>query len=316
MSRGRLRAAAVAVVALVGLTASSCGDAGDAKPSATDTSPSPTLESRDTGVWLLRFTTAGGDDGEKARAVYVSYDPATGKASARALPAVTASDAGQDEQVLLVSADHRWAIPDTGVPKSQERTGKLVLYSVTDDTTETVDVRAATGRRDLRARAWAFDPDDPHLLRVVDADRGVWDVDLATRSATKAGELPRRAGWIYGNGFDKNTGAPYIESIDSFDTEPPGNGDDDTRPVQRQGGTLVRYDGAELDGLPKPPCGFAGGFRFEDGDAWLFCADTPSIAAYRLGEGADAGWDPVGTPSPKVVPGVAVEMTFALPPVG
>jgi hypothetical protein len=315
MSRGPVRAIAVAAVALLGLTASACGDAGAPEPSATDPASSPSAQVRDTGTWLLRFTTAGGADGERARAVYVSYDPRTGAATARALPAVTGSDAGQDEQALLVSADHAWAIPDTGVPRSQARTGRLVLYSIAGAATRTLDIRAATGQRDLRARAWAFDPTDADALRVVDADRQVWTVDLTTSRATRTGELPHHPGWIYGNGFDKNTAVPYIESVDSFVTDPAGNGEDDTRPVQRQGGVLVRYDGGDLDGLPDPPCGFAGGFEFRDGDAWLFCADTPSIVAYRLGEGADPRWDAVGTPSPKVVPGGSVELAFALPPV-
>jgi hypothetical protein len=307
--------ALTAVAAVLLVATSACGDNGVPRPSSTGTSPAPTdaNASRENGDWLLRFTTAGGADGERERSVFVRYDPSTGAVSARTLPAVTASDASEDEQVLLVSADHRWAIPDTGVPRSQSRTGKLVLYSVTDDTTTTLDIRAATGERELDAVAWAFDPTDGNLLRVVDRAHDVWRVDLAAMSATKEGRLPKRAGWIYGNGFDKTTGEPYIESIDSDRTDPAGNGDSDVRPIERQGGTLLRDDGDSLDGLPKPPCGFAGAFRFDDGDAWLFCADTPSISAYRLGEGG-AGWSSVGTPSAKIVPGVAVDMTFALPP--
>ena len=200
----------------------------------------------------------------------------------RRVPGVTASDASQDEQVLLVSADHRWAIPDTGVSKAQARTGKLVLYSVTSDATDTLDIRAASHSSSLRAVGWAFDPTDGNVLRVVDSGHRVWRVDLSGRSATKEGRLPTRSGWIFGNGFDKTTGEPYVESIDSDQTDPAGNGDSDTRPIVRQGGTLVRFDGADAESLPKPPCGFAGAFRYDDGTAWLFCADTPSISAYRL----------------------------------
>ena len=267
------------------------------------------------GDWLLRFTTAEGEDGEQARAVYVRYNPTTGAAQSRALPRVTASDASQDEQVLMVSADHRWAIPDTGVPASESRTGKLTLYSLTSDATESLDIRAVTGHADLKAVGWAFDPTHASLLRVVDSGLGVWKVDLAAKSATQEGTLPRRNGWIFGNGFDKATGEPYIESIDSDQTEPAGNGDSDTRPVEREGGTLLRYDGEPLDALPKPPCGFAGGFQYADGSAWLFCADTPSIAAYQATRNG-ATWRRFGTPSQAVVPNAAAELTFALPPVG
>ena len=309
MSRlDRTRIAAVAAVLLA--TTAGCGSAGRSDdPGTGSTTPASAH-----GAWLLRFGTAGGADGERSGAVYVSYDPETGKASARRVPGVVAADASQDEQVLLVSAGHHWAIADTRVPRSQGRAGRVLLYSVADDTTETLDMRAVAGDASLTPVAAAFDPTDDHMLRVVDKRRGVWKVDLAARSATREEVLPKRAGWIFGNGFDKTTGEPYIESIDSFRTDPAGNGDDDTRPVERQGGTLLRYDGTDVAGLPKAPCGFAGGFRDDDG-AWLFCADTPSIAAYRL-SGDGQSWQAYGTPSPRIVPGAAVEMTFALPPIG
>jgi hypothetical protein len=143
----------------------------------------------------------------------------------------------------------------------------------------------------------------------------VWKVDLAAKTATHEATLSTRSGWIFANGFDKNTGEPYVERIDSDETDPAGNGDSDVRPVARQGGTLIRYDGEALDGLPKPPCAFTGGFQFDGGIAWLFCADTPSITAYQAHPDG-ASWHAFGKPSPKVVPRAAAEMTFALPPVG
>jgi hypothetical protein len=305
----RTRAAAVLLVAP--LATAGCGDT-DAGPRHVATSSSAADGAAD-GDWLLVFTTATGADAERSGAVYVSYNPTTGAATARSVPGTTAADASQDEQVLLVSADHAWAIPDTGVPKAQARSGRLVLYSVTSDATETLDIRSVTGDAHLLAVAWAFDPSAADVLRVVDSAGDVWKVDLVARSATREDRLPQRSGWIFGNGFDKLTGEPYIESIDSDQTDPAGNGDSDGRPVQRQGGTLIRYDGDALDGLPKPPCGFAGGFQFDDGMAWLFCADTPSIAAYQGARGG-VSWHRFGTPSAKIVPGVAVELAFALPP--
>jgi hypothetical protein len=313
MSRlNRTRLAAGLVAGLLTLAAG-CGDAKSDAPSDAGSTGSTAAVAE--GDWLLRFVTAEGADGERERSVYVRYNPTTGEAHARSLPPVTASDARQDEQVLLVSADHLWAVPDTSVPKPERATGKLALYSVTDDTTRTVDIRSLSGQPGLRPVAWAFDPTAAGVLRVVDVDQVVWKVDLAGQSATKESQLPKRSGWIFGNGFDKSTGEPYIESIDSDQTEPAGNGDSDTRPIQRQGGTLVRYDGEELEGLPKPPCGFAGGFQFDSGQAWLFCADTPSIAAYQADKGG-AKWEPYGTPSPKIVPAVAADLSFVLPPLG
>lgn len=313
MSRlNRRRLAAGLLAAVLTVVATGCGDDKGGAPAAADTSGSSTPAVQ--GDWLLRFVTAEGADGERERSVYVRYNPTTGAAEARSLPPVTASDSRQDEQVLLVSADHRWAIPDAAIPKSERASARLVLYSVTDDTTQTVDLRALAGQSGLRPVAWAFDPTVAGTLRVVDTDRTVWKVDYLGHTATKEGQLPKRSGWIFGNGFDKATGEPYIESIDSDETEPAGNGDADTRPIERQGGTLLRYDGETLAGLPKPPCGFAGGFQFDDGGAWLFCADTPSIAAYRADKGG-AKWEAFGTPSPKIVPAVAADLSFVLPPI-
>jgi hypothetical protein len=305
------RTRAALVVAALTAALAGCGDAGQPKDDAV---PSSAAAAAADGDWLLRFTTAEGADGEQSRSVYVRYNPTTGDATARSLPAVIASDASQDEQALLVNADHTLAVPDTAISAAERRSGRLTIYSVTGDTTDTLDIRALTGKPDLRAVAWAFDPADADLLRIVDSARVVWKVDLASKSASQERTLPSRDGWIYGNGFDKETGEPYIESIDSDETEPAGNGDSDVRPVERQGGTLIRYDGAELDGLPKPPCGFAGGFAFDDGIVWLFCADTPSIAAYQAHPGG-ASWHAYGLPSAKVVPAAAAELSFALPPV-
>jgi hypothetical protein len=305
---------ATLLASVLALGLGGCGDEKAAEPPSTPTT-STTGDAAPSGEWLIRFTTATGADGDKVGAVYVRYDPATGAAVARKLPASLASDAGPEDDFLLISADHAWAIPDTGVPRAQAHTGKLVLYGLSGDSTETLDIRAAAGKPALVAKAWAFDPTDAHVLRVVDGDGAVWKVDLATRTATQEGTLPRREGWIFANGFDKTTGEPYIESIDSDATEPAGSGDDDTRPLVRQGGTPVRYDGGDLAGLPKPPCDFAGAFRYADGSAWLFCADTSSITAYRAAKDATS-WQSYGKPSAAAVPGSAVELSFALPPVG
>jgi hypothetical protein len=311
--RGIVTAAVVLLAAVV----AACGNqetAAGAASGADDADTTAASADVANGDWLLKFNTAGGADGESARAVYVRFNPATGAASSRVMPAVTATDVYVDQQALLVSADHRRVLLDTGIPTGDSRSGKLVVYSVSSTATETVDIRALTGAPKLRAMAWAFDPDEANVLRVVDYDRFVWKVDLAAGSATKESELPTRSGWIFGNGFDKNTGEPYIEDIDSDETLPPGNGDTDVRPVERQGGTLIPYDGTDLADLPKPPCGFAGGFQLADGTTWLFCADTPSISAYRLRKGGNT-WIQFGKASPEIVPRVATDLALALPPV-
>lgn len=313
------RVAAVTAAALVALVPAlaGCGDTGgkqSASPATPTSSGAVAQTAAGDGDWLLRFTTAEGADGEQSRPVLVRYNPTTGVAAVRSLPRSTATDASPDEEALLVSADHSRAIPDTSVPKDQSRTGKLLVYPVADDSTETLDIRALTGQPDLRALGWAFDPTAAEVLRVVDSELRVWKVDLTRQSASREGTLPRREGWIFGSGFAKNSGEPYIESIDSDQTDPAGHGDSDTSPVQRQGGTLVRYDGEPLADLPQPPCGFAGGFQYDDGSAWLFCADTSSITAYQAAKGG-ASWHKFGTPSPDVLPKTVAAVSFALPPV-
>lgn len=316
MLRPRRVAAAAVGAALFVASIAGCGDesADPASAPATGASTGSSAHAGE-GEWLLRFTTAGGPDGEKVGAVYVRYNPTTGATASRRLPPLTASDAAPEEDALLVSADHTLAVQDTAVPKAQAQTGKLVLYSLTSEATETLDLQAATGQPGVVAVAWAFDPSVADLMRVVDADGVVWKVHLGARTATKERTLPTRDGWIFGNGFDRNTGEPYIESIDSDQTDPAGNGTADTQPVARQGGTLFQYDGGDLDGLPKPPCDFAGGFRFDDGLAWLFCGDTPSVTAHQAAKGG-ASWHQFGSPSAAAVPDGAVELSFALPPVG
>ena len=47
---------------------------------------------------------------------------------------------------------------------------------------------------------------------------------------------------MFNNGFNHNTGEPYMESIDSDETNPAGNGAADTSPITRDGGTVLAND--------------------------------------------------------------------------
>lgn len=288
-----------------------CGDAEE--PGATAATPTADAGITGSGDWLLRFNTAEGADGESSRAVYVTFDPETGTATVKRMPAVVAGSSYGGGQAVLVSADHDWALRDTTVGREGAR-GTITLYATAGTATTTLPVRTWSGETAMRPVAAAFDPEDADLLRVVDAAHRVWAVDLEKRTASQRGTLPRRAGWIFGNGFDKNSGEPYVEAIDSDETLPPGNGDSDTRPVERQGGTLLSYDGTTPPGVPALPCGFAGGFTDGSGTSWIFCADTPSISAYRVAKG-EQQWKPFGKASVNVVPGTAAELSVVLPPV-
>ncbi|RYY06383.1 MAG: zinc-binding domain-containing protein [Alphaproteobacteria bacterium] len=240
----------------------------------------------DAKPWLLRFNTAGGAEGETVRAVYVRFTPSTGATSVRTLPGLTDQDTYADSQALLVSADQEFALLDSRVSRADRKAGRLTLYPLDDDTTLSLDVRGWSKAADLETVGAAFDPAEPQLLRVVDSRKRVWKVDVADRGPRRDVHLPD-----------------------------PLAGDDDVRPVERRGGVIRVVDGTATEGEPALPCGFAGGFTLTDGAAWLFCADTPKITAYRLAPGADA-WEKVGAESKAVVPRTAEDLPVVLPPVG
>lgn len=307
-----------ALVVAAGLGTAACGDT-ENKVTAAGTAPEASGDQPDAGwgekPWLLRFNTAGGAEGETSQAVYVRYTPSTGATTVRRLPGLSTTDTYADAQALMVSADQQYALLDSRVSAADRKAGRLTVYPLDSDKTVVLDVRGWSKAADLTPVAAAFDPAEPQLLRVVDSEKRVWRVDLVARTAVRDGDLPKRAGWIYANGFDKNTGLPFIEALDSPETLPAGNGDDDVRPVERRGGVIRVVDGNAVAGEPALPCGFAGGFTVKDGAAWLFCADTPKISTYRLAKGGDA-WEKVGAESKGVVPRTAEELPVVLPPVG
>ena len=281
---------AAAVTALL-LTAA-CGDVkvtsdsakGDSdKDSTASPDPSAAVDtSAAAGDWLLGLQTAGGDDGEKSTTVYITYNPSTGQAKARSMPGVTAASAASDVAPLLVSADRRWAIPDTGDPRPRGATaGQLTVYSLTSDATKVIDIRQATGDNGLRPIGWAFDPERADTLRVVDTANRVWVVNVAGGKATQEGTLPKGP-WVFTNGFNHNTGEPYMESIDSDATNPAGNGAADTSPVTRDDGTVLADDSDALAKLPASPCRLGAAFVDANGVTWTFCADKPTLSTYYL----------------------------------
>jgi hypothetical protein len=306
----------VAVLTSLLLTAG-CGDAevtADDDKTAAQT-PSATPEEVDTssgeGSWLLGMTSAGGADGETTSTTYLTFDPSTGKATARRLPGVPASSAGPEQAALLVSSDRLWAIPDTQIRGSDGKSGRLSLYSLSDGTEKVIDIRDRTGRNDVEAIGWAFDPARAETLRVVDTKDRVWAVDVAGGKATLESTLPKGP-WEFLNGFNPNTGQPYAESITDDTTNPAGNGPADTSPVTRNGGTVLPAGSPEFSELPTTPCRLGAAFTDEAGTTWAFCADKPTVATYYLPPGGTE-WTAYGEPSAAVAP-VAAGFPLVLPP--
>ena len=312
--------APTAVVVATLLVATGCGDlevknkaddnkADDKKAQST---PSPEADtSAGEGDWLLGINSAGGADAETTLTAYITYNPSTGQATTRELPGVPAATTTPEQAALLVSADRNWAIPDNGVSRAEERSGRLKVYSLTDDTTRIVDIRDRAGKDDVRPLGWAFDPERADTLRVVDTKNRVWVVNVAGGKATQEGSLPKGP-WIFTNGFNPNTGTPWVESITDDSTKPAGNGVAFKGPVTRDGGAVLASGSVRLSELPASPCRLGAAYTDDDGVTWAFCADRPTLQTYYLPKDGKE-WTAYGKPSTAVAP-VASGFPLVLPP--
>lgn len=272
--------------------------------------PSGSSDSLGQGRWLVGITTIGGSDAEQTETTYVSFEPATGATEKVALPAVTAASSDPAMTPLLVSGDRHWAIPDLEIPRSQEASGGLKVYSLTDGRPRALDVHALAGEK-VRPIAWAFDPRRPATLHLVDAGYRVWSLDLGDERADQYDQL-KAAGTVFTNTFDPNTAEPYVESIDGTKTYPANMQSRLKAPIKRAGGTLLPTDSPQLRDLPKNPCELASGFRSSSGQSWLICANDTRLQAYVLDKGASS-WHAYGKESHEVALEVA-SMAVVLPP--
>ncbi len=319
MQRRQLMRPVVPVAAALAtlLLAAGCGDVeitAEEDPAPTEDTTSAAATDVDTsageGDWLLAMTTAGGADAETSTTVYLTYNPSTGEAKATELPPVKAAGSSPEQAALLISADRRWAIPDTTVAAADQKSGQAKIYAVADGTAKVIDIREQTAN-DVEPVAWAFDPNSADTMRTVDTKNRVWVLSVAGGKATQEGTLPSD-GWVFTNGFNASTGEPWVESISSDETRPPGNGPSDSSPVTREGGTVLSAGSSGLSELPASPCRLGAGFTDAAGVTWTFCADEPSVSAYYLPEGGTE-WTAYGKPSPAVAP-VAAGFPLVLPP--
>ncbi len=261
--------------------------------------------------WLLRLDSYSGEDGETQQATYLTITPTTGDVVEVSTPRLQAAEASGDERMLLVNADHSSVLLDSRPTKQERAAGRVTLYDLTKQgRTSTVDVRKATGDRNLTPDWVVFDPTKPDTLRIVDG-LTVWVVTTDGDRATKEGVLPSRPGWIFAGGFNKNDGLPFIEDTDSFRTIPRGNGETSSKAVVRTTGTVVPSDNGGFAGLPEAHCGLGTAFALAHGPTWAFCARQHRIQARVLEPGA-SHWEDAGKPTGDVVAPNA-EPTFVLP---
>jgi hypothetical protein len=306
----------VAAVLTALLVAAGCGNvevkakSDQKKPDSTPSSSPAADTSAGQGNWLLGMTTTGGSDAETSSTVYITFNPSTGQATAHRLPGVKGASASPEQAAVLVSADRAWAIPDTGISGADEKSGRLKVYSLANGSAKVIDIRQRAGS-DVDPIGWAFDPQRADTLRVVDTKSRVWAVNVAGGKATREGTLTKGP-WVFTNGFNRNTGQPWVESIDSDKTLPAGNGPADTSPVTRNGGTLLPSGSSGLAKLPASPCRLGAGFAESAGLTWVFCADSAAVGTYYLPKGATQ-WIAYGKPSPAVAP-IASGFPLVLPP--
>lgn len=275
---------------------------------------SPEVDGLGVQSWLLRMDAYSGEDGETKQATYVSIVPSTGLAHVVRMPRLSVAEASGDQRALLVDAGHRWVLTDSRPAKADRARGLVRLTALqSGDQAKVVDVGRWTGHPRLHADWASFDPKHPGLLRVVDG-RTVWVLNLETSAVKKEGVLPRRPGWIFGGGFNPNTGTAYIEDTGSFDTLPKGNGETDQRAIRRAGGRLLLGDNGRFRGLPSPGCGLLEGFQEGSataGRSWAFCVVGRHVQVRALAAGGSA-WHDYGKPTGDVLPANA-DPAFVLP---
>ncbi len=248
------------------------------------------------GNWLLGIQTAGGADAETSTTTYVTYNPATGQATARKLPG------GPGRQRLArrgrPAGQRR---PAVGDPRHRDHRGGGAAPASSRSTRWPRATRRSstsggrTGDDGVKAIGWAFDPERADTLRVVDTANRVWAVNVAGGKATQEGTLAKGP-WVFTNGFNHNTGEPYMESIESDETNPAGNGPADTSPVTRDGGTILPAESEAMTKLPASPCRLGAGFTDANGVTWVFCADESALTTYYLPKDGEK-WTAYGKPS-------------------
>ena len=213
-------AAPVAAVLAALLMTSSCGDV--SRPDPTRRSPTPVMRraalrpltpvdtSAAEGDWLLGMQTAGGADAETSATAYVTYNPVD-RTGARPQDA-----RGQGRQrrrreqaALLVSADRRWAIPDTEIPRAEENSGELKVYSLTSTAPRSSTSARAPATTASRPSAGPSTRSVPTRCASSTPTNRVWAVKRLRRQGHRGEPLPKGP-WVFTNGFNRNTGEPYV----------------------------------------------------------------------------------------------------------
>lgn len=276
-------------IALAAMLAAGCG--GDPQEQGGSSKQSSAAEGRQPqDQWVLAMD----HDGIR---VYILLDPDTGKTTQVDLPEGTDTDTDARD-ILQVSADHGLAIGASTLPEEQVESATLPLYPLhTGATPETLDLRAVTGDPLMQPISAAFDTADPNLLRVIDEEGTVWEVNLQSKTAVKSSQrLDLEDGGQ--PQFDPSDGQPHLDEMKPYEGWP------------QPGGQILEDE----ESYPELPDGEGVVFQEDSGELWSFRVEGGVFRMYRA-DSASAAWEIVDLdPQPPVSVGEGVSIEWVRPP--
>jgi hypothetical protein len=254
--------------------------------------------------WLVRFEI--GTDELASGVSYVRVTPTSGQTQVTNLELPPADF--DPTEYLQVDAGRNWAVRANFATLAEEDNGTLRVYSLTEQSPAgkpkrvDVDLREVTGVPALKPLGFAFDPEEPGLLRVLATDGRLFEYDVASGTATTAGTVETKRGFELVPRFDVATGLPLLRNRSTYEYEEGG--------AYTAGGiTPVRTEQGAC------PDAAALHSTIEDaaGGSWDACLDGRRVKIFHKAAG-DAEWQLVGESAPRV-PTDTMSMTWVLPPV-
>lgn len=195
----------IAVAAALTLAACGCGADEPSEPSG---GPRPVVLDR---PWLLQFEFAN-DDAGYVEAEYLRVTPKTGEVTKTTIRFET--DAVPS---TLFDAAGEWAIGEIAFLSGPAE--PLTVTSLTGKDDVVLDLTELT----RRPEAWAFVPDRPGTLHVLDQDDTLVEYSLATKESRKVPLAKPPAGMEYDWYFSAADGMPVASNMDS--SRPPDVGE-------------------------------------------------------------------------------------------
>lgn len=293
----RLLAASTLLLAVAG-----CGETTEPVAGSDDPGGDGTTTAAETlpldRPWLVRMEIGGSEipDG----VAYVRFVPGTGET-------VTTSINFPPQDVepnpfLLVDAGREYAVRSNAASIREEKTARVKVFSLDGDRNLRLDLRKITGHAELKPLGWAFDPDAPALLRVLDRTGRLFEVDVPSRTSTEIDPVEPRKGYALAPVFDSADGMPLLRNRATWEYEPGGD--------YTAGGVHVVPN---TKNACTPPKALSSAIADAAGTTWTACLSGRRVKLVRLVEGEDA-WRQAGA-SDREVPKGTMSMSWVLPPI-